>query len=134
MTAYKRAPTRNTKIQILSIYAHRYPRKELMRIHEPYEKLTKWKIDRARLHATKNGPGSAPEKHDQHRTRLPMDKVDHFLDFVNRPYFYQDVAFGTRKLKLSNGDTVSMPNVIRTVTRSTMISQYILRGGSLPTC
>jgi hypothetical protein len=34
MTAYKRAPTRNTKIQILSIYAHRYPRKELMRIHE----------------------------------------------------------------------------------------------------
>ena len=125
MTAHKRAPTRNTKIQILSIYAHRYPRKELMRIHEPYEKLTKWEIDRARLHATKNGPGSAPEKHDQHRTRLPMDKVDHFLDFVNRPYFYQDVAFGTRKLKLSDGDTVSMPNVIRTVTRSTMISQYM---------
>jgi hypothetical protein len=53
MTACKRAPTRSTKIQILSIYAHRYPRKELMRIHEPYEKLTKWKIDRARLHATK---------------------------------------------------------------------------------
>lgn len=35
------------------------------------------------------------------------------------------MAFGTRQLKLDNGEKVTMPNVIRTVTRSTMISQYI---------
>ncbi len=52
-----------------------------------------------------------------------MEKVDHFVDFVNRPYFHQDVAFGMRKLKLENGETLEQ--IIRTVTRSTMISQYM---------
>ncbi|KAK3730384.1 hypothetical protein QZH41_004673 [Actinostola sp. cb2023] len=31
-----------------------------------------------------------------------MTKLDHFLTFVNRPYFYQDVAYGNRTLKLDN--------------------------------
>jgi hypothetical protein len=52
-----------------------------------------------------------------HRVRLDTNKVDHFINFVNRPYFYQDVAFGTRQ--------ITMPNIIRTVTRSTMILQYL---------
>ena len=30
-----------------------------------------------------------------------------------------------RKLKLDSGETITMPNVIRTVTRSTMIRQYL---------
>ena len=53
-----------------------------------------------------------------------MNKVDHFIDFVNRPYFHQDVAFGTRKLKLESGELMEMPNVVRIVTRSTMVAQY----------
>ena len=54
-----------------------------------------------------------------------MKRVDHFLDFINRPYFYQDVAFGTRNLELESGEILTMPNVVRTVTRSTMITLYI---------
>ena len=54
-----------------------------------------------------------------------MSKVDHFIEFINRPYFHQDVSFGTTLLKLDSGETIEMPNVVRTVTRSTMISQYI---------
>jgi hypothetical protein len=54
-----------------------------------------------------------------------MGKVDHFIDFANRPYFHQDVTFGTRNLKLQNGETIEMPNVVRTVTRSTMVAQYL---------
>jgi len=54
-----------------------------------------------------------------------MSKVDHFIEFINRPYFYQDVSFGTKLLKLNSGETIEMPNVVRTVTWSTMISQYI---------
>ena len=56
-----------------------------------------------------------------HRIRLGTGKVDHFMDFVNRAYFYQDVAFGTRTLTFGGGGKITMPNVIRTVTRSTMI-------------
>ena len=54
-----------------------------------------------------------------------MSKVDHFIEFINPPYFYQDVSFGTKLLKLDSGETIEMPNVVRTGTRSTMISQYI---------
>ncbi|KAK3705287.1 hypothetical protein QZH41_008174 [Actinostola sp. cb2023] len=60
-----------------------------------------------------------------HRVRIDMTKVDHFIEFVDRPYFYQDVSYGSKLLKLDSGETIEMPNVVRTVTRSTMISQYV---------
>ena len=49
----------------------------------------------------------------QNRIRIDRTKLDHFIDFANRPYFYQDVAFGTRKLKFDSGSKLAMPNVIR---------------------
>jgi hypothetical protein len=125
MQAYKNAVTKNVKTQILSLYAYRYPVKMLQKMHEPYAKLTEWQIKRARAHAKECGPGSAIEKSPSHRVRLPAAKVDHFVDFINRPYFYQDVAFGTRKLTLESGEKITMPNIIRKVTRSTMMKQYI---------
>ena len=39
--------------------------------------------------------------------------------------FISDVSLGTKLLKLDSGETIEMPKVVRTVTRSTMISQYI---------
>lgn len=67
----------------------------------------------------------AVEKPLRHRVRLNMSKVDHFVSFVDRPYFYQDVAYGTRTLKFDSGEKIIIPNIIRTVTRSTMITQYL---------
>ena len=125
ITAYKNAPTRNLKTQILSIYAYRYPNERLKKLHEPFERLSDRQIKRAREHARSIGPGLPVEKKCFNRIRIDMAKLDHFLTFVNRPYFYQDVAYGTRTLKLDNGERLSMPNIIRTVTRSTMIAQYL---------
>ena len=71
------------------------------------------------------GPGTPVEKCRTHRIRLPLAKVDQFFDFINRPYFYQDVAYGTRVLKLYSREKIAMPNIVRTVKRTTMISQYI---------
>ncbi|KAL9970005.1 hypothetical protein ACROYT_G022307 [Oculina patagonica] len=125
MTAYRDAPSKSVKLQILSIYAFRFSAEKLMLYHEPFEKITRWQIKQARKHAKEQGPGVPEEKKIHHRVRLPIPKVDHFIDFVNRPYFYQDVAYGTRVLKLDSGEKVTMPNVVRTVTRSTMIHQYL---------
>ena len=81
-----------------------------------------------------NKPGNMLKKKDLESRRKkpssiefapPMAKVDHFIDFVNRPYFYQDVAYGTRVIKLETGEQLAMPNVVRTVTRTTMINQYL---------
>ena len=125
VNAFVQAPTRNLRTQILSIYAYELPKKALQKLHEPYGKLSGWQIDRARAHARTCGPGREMKKTKHHRISLNMGKVDHFIDFANRPYFHQDVAFGTRNLKLQNGETIEMPNVVRTVTRSTMVAQYL---------
>ena len=53
-----------------------------------------------------------------------MKKVDHFTEFTNHPHFDQDVAYGNKILKLDTGEKIKMPNVLRTVARSTMINQY----------
>ena len=60
------------------------------------------------------GPGSNVPKVFSHRARLHTNKVYHFIDFVNRPYLYQDVAFGTRTLTLDGGGKIAMPNVKNT--------------------
>ena len=124
MSAFSKAPTTNLRIQILSIYAYEYPIKTLQKIHEPYARLSQWQIKRAREHARIRGPGTSVTKTVHNHINLDMAKVDHFVNFINQPYFHQDVAYGIRNLKLDNRETISMPNVVRTVTRSTMIMQY----------
>ena len=72
-----------------------------------------------------HGPGTIPEIKTRHRVRLDMAKVDHFVDFINKPYFYQDLSHGNKVLTLDNGDRVEIPNVVRIPTRSMMIEQYL---------
>ena len=120
MTAFASAPTRNLKIQILSLYAHRYPIRKLAALHEPYGKVTHWQIRQARQHASLHGPGVPSQATNNHRVRIDQQKLDHFIEFLNRPQFYQDVAFGVRILTLDTGEKVEMPNVVRTVARSTI--------------
>lgn len=87
MIAYRNDKTSGLRTQILSMYAFSYPIPVLMKLHEPYEKLTRYQVKRARKHAKLRGPGTIPEKGLKHRTRLDMGKVDHFLEFASRTYF-----------------------------------------------
>ena len=58
------------------------------------------------------------------RCRLDPVKMDHFLDFILIPSFLQDVAYGTKNLKLSDGHTIEIPNVVRIVVASRLIRLY----------
>ena len=91
MTAYKNAKTKNLKKQILSLYAHRYHMTKLKKIHQPYGSLSTWEIKQARSHAEMHSPRTIPEIKTKHCVCLDMWKVDHFVEFINRPYFYQEV-------------------------------------------
>ena len=51
MTAYRNARTSGLQTQILSIYAFRYSIPVIMKLHEPYEKLTRHQVKRARKQA-----------------------------------------------------------------------------------
>ena len=60
------------------------------------------------------------EKQPSHRVQIDLVKLDHFLSFVDQPYFYQDVAYGMRTLKLDCGERLVMLNVVRIIGRSTL--------------
>ena len=124
VAAYKNAPSKNLKTQVLSLYATRYSGKFLKKIHEPFEKLSDRQIKKARAHAKNVGVGFTVEKLPSHRVRIDLVKLEHFLSFADQTHFYQDVAYVTRTLKLDSGERLVMPNVVRIVGRSTMIEQY----------
>ena len=69
-------------------------------------------------------PGQQIEPPQIKRSRLHPAKVDHFLDFVSSPAFLQDVAYGTKRLRLSDSDTLEIPNVVRTVIASRLVQLY----------
>lgn len=125
VVAYQNAPSKSLKTQILSIYATRFKTKELKDMHKPFEDLSDRQIKKARARAKTQGPGVPAEKIPQHRIRVDQRQLDHFLEFTMRPYYYQDVAYGTRTLKLESGEELVMPNVVRTVARCTIINQYL---------
>ena len=121
--AYQKAASKSLKTQILSIYSNRFTVKELKDIHKPFENLSDRQIKKGRAQTKTSGPGEPVEIVSQHRIQ---HQLDHFLEFTMRPYYYQDVAaYGTRTLKLESGEELTMPNVVRTVARCTIINQYL---------
>ena len=86
--------------------------------------LTIYRIDQARKHARDVGQAQPVPHEPITRSRLDEIKVDHFLDFISRPEFIQDVAYGTRTVKLSHGEKLEIPNVIRTTIASRLIQLY----------
>ena len=121
--AYDEADTWQTKRQILSLFANDFTKSELQ---EMIPGLSKWRIDQASLHATEVGKGQPPLEKPIYRIRIDPVKVDHFINYISRPEFVQDVAFGTKTLKLDSGERVPIPAVIRTMLPSRIISQYLL--------
>ena len=120
--AHNEAQTWQTKRQILSLFANDFSRTELQRI---IPGLSKWRIDQARDHATKSGRGQPVFEKPIFRSRIDAIKIDHFLDFISRPALLQDVAFGTKTLKLDSGEHITIPAVVRTLIPSRIIEQYI---------
>ena len=48
------------------------------------------------------------------------------FEFTIRPYYYQDVAYGTCSIKVTSREEFVMPNVVRSVAMCTIInSTYI---------
>ena len=121
VTLYNEASPWYIQQQILSLFAGDYSKTELQQM---VPGLTKFRIDEARKHAFQTKPGQPIEPPTITRTRLDPAKVDHFLDFVSSPSFLQDVAYGTKTLKLSSGEKIEIPNVVRTVISSRLVQLY----------
>ncbi|XP_022777782.1 uncharacterized protein LOC111319236 [Stylophora pistillata] len=106
-----------TKRQILSLFANDFSRRELQTL---IPGLTKWRIDQARQHATEAGCSRTNNLPKKNRS----GKVDHFISYISQPQLHQDVAFGTKTLKLDSGERITIPAVVRTLIPSRIIEQY----------
>lgn len=80
--------------------------------------LRKWHIDQARRHTAEAGPGQPVVSAPIQRTRLDPVKTNHFVNCIASANFIQDVAYGTKKVKLDSGDKITIPKVIRTMVPS----------------
>jgi len=116
VTCFEEAGSWYNRQQILSLFAGDDSKTELLQM---IPGLNKWRINEARKHAFKIKPGQPIEPPMLQRTHLDPVKVDHFLDFISSPSFLQDVAYGTRYLKLSIGEKIEMPSVVRTIILAT---------------
>ncbi|XP_078349911.1 uncharacterized protein LOC144634762 isoform X2 [Oculina patagonica] len=121
ISLYEGATSWYTKRTILSIFVLHYTKTQLKAM---VPGLTTWRIDQARKHAAFVGEGVSEEREPVIRYRLVGEKVDHFLDFISSPHYLQDVAYGTRKLKLSTGESIEIPDLVRTVISSRMVKVY----------
>jgi len=121
VTPYNKATNWYTREQILSVSVADYSKTELLSF---IPGLTLWRIDEARKHAFRTSPGHIIEPPVLQRCRRDPVKVDHFLDFISSPSFLQDVAYGTKTLRLSDGETIEIPNLVRTVVASRLTHLY----------
>ena len=60
----------------------------LRKCMSPLKKLSDRQIRKARAHAKMVGIGMNVEKPLRHRVKIDLVKLDHFLSFVDQPYFY----------------------------------------------
>ena len=119
---YEEAAYWYTRQQILSLFVADYSKTELLAL---IPGLSKWRIDEARKLAFQTKPGQPIDPPRITRCRLDAVKVNHFLDFLFSPSFFQDVAYGTRTLDLERGQSLEIPNVVRTVISSHLVRMYL---------
>ena len=121
VAAYNESENRSTRIQILSLICEKYSQTELQ---ELIPDISRRQIQNARQHVREIGAGETKVPEKLFRCRLDMDKVREFILFISRSTFLQDVAFGTKKLKLNSGVALPIPAVVRTMTTTKIVHLY----------
>ena len=121
--SYKIASSWDTRRQILSTIAGVASYKAACKF---IPGLTSYRYTVANLHRLQSGCGAPVPVEHSTRLRIERDQLDHFLGFITSPHLVQDLPFGERTLVLSTGDTVTVPNVIRTMIPQQIAQQYTM--------
>lgn len=120
--SYKIAGSWDTRRQILSIISGVASYKSAC---EFIPGLTSFRYTVASLHRVQHGSGAPLPLERQTRPRIERVQLDHFLSFITSPHLVQDLPFGERNLVLSTGETIRVPNVIRTMIPQRVVKQYV---------
>ena len=119
--AYKNSAAWDTRRQILSVMAGIASYKAISLF---IPGITPYRYTMANLHRLQFGRAAPVPKKDAPRLRIDRQQLDHFLSFITSPHLVQDLPFGNKNLKLSNGQSIAVPNVIRTLIPQRIVRQY----------
>lgn len=121
--SYNQATHANTRTQILSLMADKLSFQDLEQI---IPGLSRYRYTAARRHCLEHGAGTEITNAAVNvRERINPAQLEHFIEFITSQHVLQDLPFGRRKLKLSSSECLEIPNVIRTLIPSRLVSQYI---------
>ena len=120
--SYRIAGSWDTRRQILSIIAGVASYKSVC---EFIPWLTSFRYTVARVHRVQYGSGAPLPLERQIRLCIERDQLDHFLSFITSPHLVQDLPFGEKNLVLLTGETITAPNVIRTIIPWRIAKEYI---------
>ncbi|CAH3044246.1 unnamed protein product, partial [Pocillopora meandrina] len=118
---YLNAQHWSTRRQILSLMADKLSLKEM---REFIPTVTSYRYNIARRHRLIHGRAAPLPNQEKRRMRIEPVKLEHFVSFITSPHVIQDVPFGEKLLKLSTGEIIKTPNVIRTMIPERIVQQY----------
>ncbi|CAH3156178.1 unnamed protein product, partial [Pocillopora meandrina] len=110
-----------TRRQILSILADKLSFKE---VQEFIPTLTSYRFDIARHHTLLHGRAEQIPRQENRRMKVDQGKLEDFISIITSSHVIQDVPFGERLLKLSTGEVIKTPNVIRMMIPERIVQQY----------
>ena len=119
---YSNAASRNVRKQVLSIMADLTTFEEIRKF---IPGLTRYMFCEARKHQLLSDRGEPVVSKSGPRCKTDLKELDHFLSFITSPYIIQDLPFGEKFLKLSSGEVMQTPNVIRVSVNERIISQHL---------
>ena len=119
--SYLNAQHWSTRRQILSLMADKLSLHEL---REFIPTITSYRYNIARRHRLLHGRAAPVSCHESRRIRIDPAKLEHFVSFITSPHVIQDVPFGEKLLKLSTGEIIRTPNVVRTMIPERIVQQY----------
>ena len=96
----------------------------LQEMREFIPTVTSYRYNIARRHRLLHGRGAPLPNQEKKRMRIEPVKLEHFVSFITSPHVIQDVPFGEKLLKLSTGEIIKTPNVIRTMISERIVQQY----------
>lgn len=124
--SYNQATHSSTRKNILSIIADKLSFRDLEKL---IPGISRHHFTAARRHAAQFGASSLSIQIGSQSTilrqRIDPNQVEHFIEFITSQNIIQDLPFGRRKLRLSSGEDIDIPNVIRLLIPSRLIDQYL---------
>ena len=91
---------------------------------EMFPGTSRHQFDRGKKHASMGLSGVPIEPGKYFCVKVTDEQINHFMDFIQFSGLFQDVASGTRTVKLSSNRKIPMPNVIRIVHKAGVIRLF----------